>query len=84
MVTHIASYIAMAGLGDNISKLIQSIIGPIFLVIVGIVSITFLMQRRMMQFLIFIIIAVLVAALIYVPDMVKGLGEGAGGAISWN
>lgn len=84
MYTEIVNSILMAGLGENLQELIKSIIGPIFLAIVGVISIVFLIQRQIMQFVIFIIIAMLVAALIYVPDMIKGLGEGAGGAISWD
>jgi uncharacterized membrane protein len=79
-----ANYFVMAGLGENLQELIKSIIGPIFLAIVGVISLVFLVQRQIMQFVIFIIIAILVAALIYVPDMIRGLGEGAGGEISWN
>lgn len=73
-----------AGFGENLQNLIKSIIGPVFLAIVGVISLVFLIQRQIMQFVIFIIIAILVAALIYVPDMIRGLGEGAGGEISWN
>lgn len=78
-----ANLLVGASLGTNLQDLIKSIIGPIFLAIVGVISINFLIQRQIMQFVIFILIAVLVAALIYVPDMVKGLGEGAGSEIKW-
>lgn len=81
---HTLNLILAAGFGENLQGLIKSIIGPVFLAMVGVISIVFLIQRQLMQFVIFIIIAVLVAALIYVPDMIKGLGEGAGGEISWN
>lgn len=73
----------VADFGKNLQALIKSVIGPVFLAIVGVISLTFLMQRQMMQFVIFILIAILVAALIYVPDMIKGLGEGAGKEIKW-
>jgi len=83
-ITGAANYLVLAGLGNNLQTLIKSIIGPIFLAIVGVIAITFLIQRQIMQFVIFIIIAILIAALIYVPDMIKGLGQGAGGEIKWN
>lgn len=70
--------------GDNISKLIQNIIGPIFLAVMGVIAITFLIQRQIMQFVIFLVIGILVAALIYVPNMIKGLGEGVGQEVKWN
>lgn len=79
-----AGLFVAAGFGENLQALIKSIIGPVFLAIVGVISIVFLVQRQIMQFVIFLVIAILVAALIYVPDMIKGLGEGAGGSISWN
>lgn len=79
-----AGYFVLAGIGNNLQELIKSIIGPIFLAIVGLISINFLIQRQIMQFVIFIVIAILVAALIYVPDMIKGLGTGAGGEIKWD
>lgn len=69
--------------GNNIQKMLQNIVGPIALIIIGIIAITFLVQRQIMQMVIFLIIGVVVAALIYVPNMIKGLGEGAGGEISW-
>ena len=78
-----ANYMVGAALGTNLQNLIKSIIGPIFLAIVGVISLNFLIQRQIMQFVMFILIAVLVAALIYVPDMIKGLGEGAGNEINW-
>jgi hypothetical protein len=84
MYSEILTNIVAAGLGENLQELIKSIVGPIFLAIVGVISIVFLIQRQIMQFVIFIVIAMLVAALIYVPDMIKGLGEGAGGEISWD
>jgi len=80
----LANTIVLAGLGENLQELIKSIIGPIFLAIVGVIAMVFLIQRQIMQFVIFILIAILVAALIYVPDMIKNLGEGAGGDISWD
>jgi len=84
MLNEIVTTIVAAGLGENLQELIKSIVGPIFLAIVGVISIVFLIQRQIMQFVIFILIAMLVAALIYVPDMIKGLGEGAGNEISWD
>lgn len=79
-----ANYVVgAASLGTNLQSLIQSIIGPIFLTIVGVIAINFLIQRQIMQFVIFIVIAILVAALIYVPSMIQNLGTGAGSDIKW-
>lgn len=76
------SLIVGADFGSNLQGLIQSIIGPIFLAIVGVISLNFLLQRQIMQFVIFLLIAILVAALIYVPNMIASLGKGAGDELS--
>lgn len=78
-----ANFTVGAALGTNLQKLIKSIIGPIFLAIVGVIALNFLIQRQIMQMVIFVLIAILVGALIYVPDMIKNLGTGAGKEIKW-
>jgi hypothetical protein len=82
MFALITSYIVGAEFGSNLQDLISSIIGPIFLAIVGVIALVFLIQRQIMQFVIFILIAILVAALIYVPEMIESLGSGAGGELT--
>jgi hypothetical protein len=77
-----ANFVVGAAFGDNLKDLITSIIGPIFLAIVGVISLNFLIQRQIMQFVIFLLIAILVAALIYVPEMISTLGSGAGTEIN--
>lgn len=78
MLALFSDLIVAAAFGDNLANLIQSIIGPIFLAVAGIIAITFLIQRQMMQFVIFLVIAIGIAAIIYVPQMVESLGTGAG------
>ena len=83
MLALITDFIVAAALGDNLAALVKSIIGPIFLLAVGIVSITFLVKRQMVQFGVFLLIAVVVAALIYAPGFVQNIGTGLGGEVKW-
>ena len=82
MLALFSDLIVAAAFGDNLADLIQSIIGPIFLAVAGIIAITFLIQRQMMQFVIFLVIAIGIAAIIYGPQMVESLGKGAGEELS--
>ncbi|MBC9705329.1 MAG: hypothetical protein H9W81_10220 [Enterococcus sp.] len=45
------------------------------MLVIGIVAITFLFRREMTQFMIFIVIAVVVAILFYAPDVIANLGK---------
>tara|TARA_B100001146_G_C16105460_1_gene401261 strand:- start:719 stop:997 length:279 start_codon:yes stop_codon:yes gene_type:complete len=76
--------LASATFGSNLQSLIQSIVGPIFLVVVAIIAFTFLVQRQIMQFVIFLIIAIVIAAILYVPSMIQNLGTGLGSEVTWN
>lgn len=68
------------GLVNNI----RGFLGPILLLIIGIVAITFLFQRQMTQFIIFLVIGVVVAGIFYVPDVIGGLGKSFGNSTkSW-
>ena len=76
--------LASATFGSNLQSLIQSIVGPIFLVVVAIIAFTFLVQRQIMQFVIFLIIAIVIAAILSVPSMIQNLGTGLGSEVTWN
>lgn len=63
---------------NNIVKIIRNFIGPIVLLIVSLLAITFLFRREMTQFIIFIVIGVVVLAIFYVPDFIANLGKNVG------
>ena len=65
----------LANVSDDIVKTVQAYVGPIFLLIIGIVALTFLFRREIMQFTIFLIIAILVAILFYAPGIVKSIAQ---------
>ena len=63
---------------NNIVKIIRNFIGPIVLLIVSLLAITFLFRREMTQFIIFIVIGVVVLAIFYVPEFIANLGKDVG------
>lgn len=84
MIALLSTWIVAASFGDNIAGLIKGIIGPIAIAVAGIMAINFLVHRQLMQFIIFLILAIGVAAVIYAPGFIKNVGEGAGNNIKWS
>jgi hypothetical protein len=60
---------------------LQSLFGPLFLGIVGIVALFFLFTREVTRFMQFIVLAVAIAVIFYVPDIVKTLAQGIANAL---
>lgn len=65
--------------GDSLAKGIRNFVGPILLLVMGIVAITFLFRREMTQFVIFLVIAIVVAIIFYAPDVIKNIAKGVEG-----
>jgi len=78
MLALINDLIVAASFGENLATLMQTIIGPIFLVVCGIMAFKFLKDQQMMQFIIFLVVAIVVAAIIYAPNFIKQIGSGLG------
>jgi hypothetical protein len=60
---------------------LQSLFGPLFLGIVGIVALFFLFTREITRFVQFIVLAVLIAVVFYTPDIVEELAKGIASAL---
>jgi hypothetical protein len=60
---------------------LQQLFGPLFLGIVGIVALFFLFTREITKFMQFIVLAVLIGVIFYVPDIVELLAKGIAGAL---
>jgi hypothetical protein len=60
----------------QMAQAIRDFVGPILLVVVGIIAIPFLVRREMTQFIIFVVIAVAVFVLFYAPGIIEGLAKG--------
>lgn len=71
----IGTNFVLAATGDSLADGIRGFVGPILMLVIGIVAITFLFRREMTQFMIFIVIAIVVAILFYAPDVIANLGR---------
>lgn len=67
--------ILVANTAEDITQTIQAYVGPFLLLVIGIVAFTFLFQRQIMQFVLFLIIAIVVAILFYAPGVVKSIAQ---------
>ena len=66
---------------QNLVVYLQGLFGPLFLGIVGIVAIFFLFSRELTRFVQFIVLAVLIAVVFYVPQIVETLAKGIANAL---
>jgi hypothetical protein len=66
---------------QNLVNYLQGLFGPLFLGIVGIVAIFFLFSRELTRFVQFIVLAVLIAVVFYVPQIVETLAKGIANAL---
>jgi hypothetical protein len=60
---------------------LQSLFGPLFLGLVGIVALFFLFTREITRFVQFIVLAVLIAVVFYTPGIVQALATGIANAL---
>jgi hypothetical protein len=60
---------------------LQTLFGPLFLGIVGIVAIFFLFTREVIRFVQFFVLAVVIAVIFYVPGIVQSLALGIAHAL---
>jgi hypothetical protein len=60
---------------------LQSLFGPLFLGLVGIVALFFLFTREITRFVQFIVLAVLIAVVFYTPSIVELLAKGIANAL---
>jgi hypothetical protein len=68
--------IIMATDSAALADAIRKFVGPILLVVIGIIAIPFLVRREMTQFIMFVVMAIAVFALFYAPTIIEGLAKG--------
>lgn len=68
-----AILLAKSGGSQQLADAIRNFVGPILLLIIGIIAITFLVKREMTQFIIFLVIAIAVALIFYAPGIISSL-----------
>ena len=66
---------------QNLVDYLQSLFGPLFLGIVGIVALFFLFTREITRFVQFLVLAVAIAVIFYTPDIVRELATGIANAL---
>jgi hypothetical protein len=66
---------------QNLVDYLQSLFGPLFLGIVGIVALFFLFTREITRFVQFIVLAVAIAVVFYTPSIVETLAKGIANAL---
>jgi hypothetical protein len=60
---------------------LQGLFGPLFLGLVGIVALYFLFTREITKFMQFMVLAVAIAVVFYVPTIVETLAKGIANAL---
>jgi len=60
---------------------LQSLFGPLFLGLVGIVALYFLFTREITKFVQFLVLAVAIAVVFYTPTIVETLAKGIANAL---
>jgi len=82
MLLHLAVAPQAAGINtQGLVTYLQSLFGPLFLGIVGIVALFFLFTREITRFVQFIVLAVLIAVVFYTPGIVQSLATGIANAL---
>ena len=66
---------------NNLVIYLQSLFGPLFLGLVGIVALFFLFTREITKFVQFMVLAVAIAVVFYTPDIVQLLATGIANAL---
>lgn len=77
----------LANSSSGLADQVRSFIAPLALVACSIFALVFLVQRQFMQMLIFVVIAVIVFAIFYAPEMISSLGQDLGNTnknMSWD
>jgi sugar phosphate permease len=67
---------------DSIIQGIRNFVGPIYLLIVSLIAIVFLIQRKTRELIQFMIIAIVVGVLLYSPQIIKSLADILGGVFT--
>ena len=81
-VSIIAAAVPQAAINTTgLVNYLQSLFGPLFLGIIGIVALFFLFTREITRFMQFMVLAILIAVVFYVPNIVELLAKGIANAL---
>ncbi len=76
----IQGLVVMSG-HTGVVQSIREFITPIFLLIVGVVALTFLFRRQTTQLIQFMLIATLVGALLFTPEIIENFARWVGALV---
>jgi hypothetical protein len=76
----LAAHVAALSTSGLVTYL-QSLFGPLFLGIVGIVAIFFLFTREIIRFVQFMVLAIAIAVVFYTPSIVQTIASGIANAL---
>ena len=86
LLLNLNNYIIAAG-SESLVNGIRDFIGPILMLIMGIVAITFLFRREMTQFMVFLGICIVCSIIFYAPGLIsniaKNVNESTGSGAEW-
>lgn len=71
--------IVVANAAENIVDAIRAYVAPVLMLLFGILSIVFLFKRQLVQFGIFLLIAVLVSIFFFAPEVIKSIAKSLAG-----
>ncbi len=66
---------------NGLATWLRNIFGPLFLVIVSIVAIFFLFTREITRFVQFVVLAIAIAIIFYVPDVIETTAKAIAAAL---
>lgn len=82
----LTNFMVAAG-SESLVNGIRDFIGPILMLIMGVVAITFLFRREMTQFMIFLFLAIVISIIFYAPGLIsnvaKSVNESTGNGGEW-
>lgn len=67
----------------NLAHWLQAVFGPLFLAIVGIVALFFLFTREITRFVQFLILAIGIAIIFYVPGSIESIAKSIATALGF-
>lgn len=80
LVALLSDGIVVAAGTDALADQVRNFVGPLVMIACGIAALAFLWQRQFTQMIIFLVIAIAVFAIFYVPDFLVNIGKSAGNA----
>ncbi|MEU4576154.1 hypothetical protein [Nonomuraea sp. NPDC023979] len=66
---------------QGLAEFIRQFFGPLFLVVVSVIALFFLFTREITRFVQFLVVAVTIGVIFYVPNIIETLARGVASAL---